>query len=123
MPGRVIAWGLVFGLLAATVAAAVTSSLFAPKVPLLPSDNSRAAAIVTAAVNADLSTGSFVVHAVETTHRPGYSGTFRYTLIYQAPNRAELINPRSSNRGAIITIGDKIYSNDVNFWHWSLWMD
>jgi hypothetical protein len=116
MHGRLVAWGSVFGLLAATTVAAVMSTLYAPKVsptPSLPSGNPRAAALTTAAVDADLSSGSFVADAVATTHRRGYSGTERYTLVYQAPDRSELISPQPANGGTIIAIGDMTYSNDM----------
>jgi hypothetical protein len=81
--------------------------------PALRAGNPRAAALLTAAVNADLSSGSFVAHVVGTIHRRGCSGTTRYTLVYEAPDRSEVITPGSTNAGTLITIGDTTYANTV----------
>ena len=78
--------------------------------PPPPAGDPAAVAGARAAAEADLSSGSFVGDVSATTRRRGYSGTESYTLVYQAPDRSELIPPPPATGGALITIGDIRYS-------------
>jgi len=114
MRGRVTAFGSVAVLVAAAgLAAALSAGSTAGQVlyPPPPAGDPVASAAAGAAAEVDLSSRSFVGDVSLTTHRVGLSGTESYTLVYQAPDRSELIPPSPAG-GTLITIGDIGYAED-----------
>lgn len=71
--------------------------------PVPPTGDPEAATALGRAVDTDLEARSFVAHVTSYLRRPGYSGTQSYTVVYQAPDRSELIGPGPGS--AVITAG------------------
>lgn len=123
MKGRLVAWGSVGGLVAASTVVAVLSVRSASGQVLFPAPpptDPVAAARLARAVTALLDAPSFTAHVSETlSNSPDPAIDQRasveaatYTYVFQAPDRAEVIGPDAARGVWAINIGRTQYTNE-----------